>query len=515
MINIAMKKITTCCFTLLISFCGLAQIGSLDQSFDTDGKQNLIIGSYATGESVAIQTDGKIVVGASSIIGTHADISLIRYKPDGSLDSTFNNIGILNTDINNTEDYCADITIQPDGKILACGYSMDATSNKSIVLIRCNSNGTFDNTFGNAGKVSTTYAPSTNYGQDILVQQDGKIVVIGYVQDTSLTNHMIVLRYLTNGVLDSSFNNIGIKSIDFGGLGSYGMSIAQQIDGKLIAVGYYNQTAGNTKIALARLNIDGSFDTTFDSDGIQTSSLNACVGNKVKLQADGKIVVVGFRDTIGFRDFALLRFKTNGGIDSSFNQDGIVSTKVANYQNNGYDLAIQSNGAIVIAGGTRVFQTAPLKFTLVRYTIHGDIDSSFDNDGIVITDLNSTESYIRSIAIQADKKIVAVGSSNSEIALTRYNNSNFPDNIENKNISVPILIYPNPCSTSSTIIISKDIKDATIILSDFNGKVVQVMKNLYGSQFILQNDHLPSGIYHLSILENNQQIASRKIEMIR
>lgn len=510
-----MKKITTCCFILLTSWCGLAQIGSLDQSFDTDGKQHLLIGSYSTGESTAIQIDGKIVVGATSIVGTDADISLIRYKADGSLDSTFNNNGFVSTDINNTGDYVTAITIQPDGKILACGYSIDAASNKSIVLIRCNSNGTLDNTFGNAGKVSTTYAPATNYGQDILVQQDGKIVVIGYVQDTNSTYQMIVLRYLTNGVLDSSFNNVGIKSIDFGGLSSYGMSIAQQIDGKLVAVGYYNQTAGNTKIALARLNTDGSFDTTFDSDGMQTSSLNACVGNKVKLQVDGKIVVVGFRDTIGYRDFALIRFKSNGGIDSSFNQDGIVSTKVANFQNNGYDLAIQSNGAIVIAGGTRAFQTAPLKFTIVRYTIHGDIDSTFDNDGIVITDLGSTESYIRSIAIQADKKIIAVGSSNSEIALTRYNNSNFPDNIENKNIIVPILIYPNPCSTSSAIMISKDIQNATLILSDLKGKVVQVMNNLYGSQFKLENNHLPSGIYLVSILENNQQIASRKIEMIR
>jgi uncharacterized delta-60 repeat protein len=514
-----MKNLIITILTFCVYHSSFAQDGFLDSTFNSVGIATKLVGDFTTGDAVLIQPDGKILVGVSSIIAPNADISILRYNANGSLDLTFNNTGISTFNINTTGEYCTSIALQSDGKILACGYSSDALYNSSSIVMRFNANGTIDNSFGIGGLVTTKFHPKTNFAQDILVQKDGRIVVAGNTKDTSLHNVMLVNRYLSNGTLDNSFDNDGTLIIDFGGFGSSSSSVTQQTDEKIVIAGTCNVAAGNTKMTLTRLNENGSFDVNFNLNGTLISSLNGSASTCLEMQSDGKIVMGGFRDSTTLaREFAVLRYRNNGIIDSSFDDDGIVTTKVGNYQNTGFALAIQSSGKIIIGGFSKIAQQAEENFTLVRYKSNGVLDSTFHNDGIVITSQTNAGCFLKGLAIQSDSKIVAVGgvSENNlgKIMITRYNNPTIPaipnflePQIENINYT----IFPNPIGATAIISLDIYLKDAQLSLYDLTGKLVWNKKNISGQIVRLENLNLINGSYLLKIMDTSRVIMSEQI----
>ena len=172
------------------------------------------------------------------------------YGQDGFLDPTFGIGGIVTTDIDDSNDVANDLIIQPDGKIIASGY----TSNGVIdffCLIRYNINGTLDTFFGEAGKVVTTF-PSTSVGTTMALQQDGKIVVAGQTW-TGTVNTFALARYLEDGTLDASFGNAGIVTTTFANKNSVGHSVLIQNDGKIVLGGHtFVLENDNDDFALAR-----------------------------------------------------------------------------------------------------------------------------------------------------------------------------------------------------------------------------------------------------------------------
>src|SRR6185503_2952490 len=161
--------------------------------------------------SVAIQTDGKIVVvgGTCSGVGTFGctgfSFAVVRYNPDGSLDTSFNGKGIVSTPVGNADSGASDLAIQADGKIVVAGTSgifrSGSSGNGSFAIVRYNADGSLDTSFNSSGKVIT---PVGGAGS-VALQADGKIVATGSTGNLSSSN-FVTVRYNPDGSLDTSLN---------------------------------------------------------------------------------------------------------------------------------------------------------------------------------------------------------------------------------------------------------------------------------------------------------------------
>ena len=187
----------------LSSYRGILAPGNLDTTFGIGGKVITDIGGSDTAYDVAIQADGKIVV-VGETYNSNGNFAVTRYNPDGSLDSSFGNSGKAIADFANQTDRAYSVTIQSDGKILIGGITYNGNQTDAA-LVRYNSNGSLDTTFGNGGKVSTNFEGKSEWIESIAVQPDGKIVVGGSVDP----NDFALIRYNSDGSLDTSFGNGG------------------------------------------------------------------------------------------------------------------------------------------------------------------------------------------------------------------------------------------------------------------------------------------------------------------
>ena len=295
--------------------------GSLDNSFGSGGIVTTFFpqGSYAF--AVALQSDGKIIAAGTHFVDfnpgdmSDTDFALARYNPDGSLDSTFGSGGLVTTDFFGTEDDVFEVLIQPDGKIVAVGSANDPADFYDFAAVRYLSNGTLDTTFGVGGKVSTDFGRrGMDQALSAALQADGKIVAAGFaISVDGIRENFAVARYTANGVLDTTFNNRGLQQIDFGSCCQDAWQVLVQSDGKIVTVGFPNSEQSDSDFLLARLNSTGSLDTTFGIGGkVRTSFGNLGGGAQGGLlQADGKIVAVGFQAISGVGggvDFALARY---------------------------------------------------------------------------------------------------------------------------------------------------------------------------------------------------------------
>ena len=428
--------------------------GTLDSTFSKDGKQTTYFATNAVAQSVAIQSNGKILLGGyRDSASVNYDFALARYNTDGTLDTTFSKDGTQTTDIEGNYSYANSLAIHTNGKIVMAGYTgtypdynfavasynTDGSLNKSFsgdgkltgsarvpnivynstaiqsdgkivvageaysgknfdfAVARYNTDGSLDTTFSSDGRVTSDFASGDDYAKSVAIQKDGKIVVAG-----SSVYNFALARYNTNGTLDTAFSHDGKQTTDFGP-GQHGAkSVAIQDDGKIILVGYTYY--GYHHFAIARYNTDGTLDTTFSNDGKQISELGyEDSASAVAIQNDGKIVVAGTAYGNGY-DFAIARYNRDGILDTTFSEDGIQTTDFGYYDDAAFSLAIQSDGKIVAAG------SANNDFALTRYNSNGSLDSTFSEDGMQTIDFQGDDKA-NSMAIQSDGKIVAGGNS--------------------------------------------------------------------------------------------------------
>jgi uncharacterized delta-60 repeat protein len=333
----------------------------------------------------------------------------------GSLDPTFGTGGIVITGVGSSSDYGRSVAVQPDGKIVVAGYST-VGGGGDFAVVRYNANGSLDTSFGAGGKITTAIGPGGDLGYAVAIQSDGKIIVAGqsYI---SGSDDFAVVRYNSDGSLDTSFDGDGKVTTSFAGYDG-ARAVAIQPDGKIVVAGF------GGGFAVARYNIDGSLDTSFDGDGKVSTRIGSGsnLGYGMALQADGKIVVAGFSDDGGEDDFAVVRYNMDGSLDLSFGGSGTVMTPVGSSTDWGRGVAIQSDGKIVVVGRTYVNTLSD--FGLVRYNPDGSLDASFGTGGKVITDVGYQFDGAYSVAIQPDGRIVAAGTSyygGSNFALVQYN----------------------------------------------------------------------------------------------
>jgi uncharacterized delta-60 repeat protein len=276
--------------------------------------------------------------------------------------------------------------------------------------------GDLDLSFGGDGKVATNFTSGDDMAFGVAVQPDGKIVAVG---SADFQNEFALARYTTDGSLDASFDADGKVTTSFTGDHDSAHDVAIQADGKIVAVG----TAGFESYALARYESDGSLDPSFGGDGKVLSDLTGGrdVAYAVAIQANGKIVVAG-RSAGARGRFALARYESEGSLDTSFGGDGIVFTNFTSQDDYATDVAIFANGKVVAAGRGG---GAGGRFALSRYESDGSLDTSFGEDGRVLTNFTSGDDYARGVAIQPNGRVVAAGGAagaGGRFALVRYEN---------------------------------------------------------------------------------------------
>jgi uncharacterized delta-60 repeat protein len=323
--------------------------GSLDTSFNGTGKVTTTIGTSGDfAHALVLQPDGKLVAAGESATGSQYGFALARYNPGGSLDTSFNGTGKVTTAFGAADSAHA-LVLQPDGKLVAAGSSL-AGSQFVFALARYNPNGSLDTSFNGTGKVTTAFGTSQDEVDALVLQPDGKLVAAGFSKVGS-QNVFALARYNANGSLDTSFNGSGKVTTAFGTSSDSAHALVLQPDGKLVAAGYSN-TGSQNVFALARYNPDGSLDTTFNGTGKVTTPVGPGDdgAQALVLQPDGKLVAAGWSNASSRIVFALARYNPNGSLDTSFNGTGELTTDF--FADGGaLALVLQPDGRLVAAGG--------------------------------------------------------------------------------------------------------------------------------------------------------------------
>ena len=411
--------------------------GDLDPSFNMTGKRRTSFGfGYDGANGLVRLPDGKFIAAGYAQVGSSNEFAIARFMADGALDTTFGDGGKVTTSIGGGNDSAESIAVQTDGKIVvvgsagngngpvANGGSIGIIDVSDIAIVRYNADGTLDTSFGAGGKFIFNSGFGSDFATDVAIQPDGNIVVVGGIATASHSDDFYIARFLTNGSPDPSFGTNGRTSFDFFGFNrNYANAVALQPDGKIVAAG----DSGNffTSIALARLNPDGSLDTTFSGDGKVLTEFGKSGGNAndVALQTDGKIVVAGHQGFNEFQNFVTFRYMTDGSLDTTFDADGRVDTNFG-ASSYGQAVGIQADGKIVVAGFTS--GSGFEDFALARYNQDGSPDTTFDTDGILLTDFAAGADGANALVIEPDGSIVAAGfgvaagRTDSDFALARY-----------------------------------------------------------------------------------------------
>jgi uncharacterized delta-60 repeat protein len=334
--------------------------------------------------TTVIQGDGKILIGGefNSYNGTPANC-IARLNTEGSLDTDFN----IGTGFNDNGDYKVEtIVLQSDGKILVGGGFTSYNGTTVNHIVRLNTDGSLDTDF-NIG---------VGFNSNVMgmgLQSDGKIVVIGQFSSYNGTAVSRIARLNTNGTLDTSFN-IGT------GFNWWGPeSIFIQDDNKIVIGGLFTTFNGVTRNEIARLNADGTLDTTFDpGTGLSGSYYPEILD--IAVQSDGKIIIVGMRiDTyrgtsIGY----IARINTDGSLDTDFHANAGTGFTIRTAS-----VAIQSDGKILIGGDFDSYNGTTIK-KIARLNSNGTLDNTFTSPSKIYSWM-----WVRDISIQSDNKIIIGG----------------------------------------------------------------------------------------------------------
>lgn len=499
------------CICLLVKNSN-AQTGYLDTTFSGDG---IVVYSADQGSdavtSLAIQPDGKILA-----VGTSANyFRLARFYANGSLDSLFAQRMLQNVVIG-TSYACI---IQPDSEMIVVGAAASR-----FHIARYLNTGFFSPTFGSVGQVSIDFGPGgSDAANAVALQNDGKIVVDGVSTaamdtDGNIFQRFAVARLDSNGTPDSTFSDDGKLVTYVTSTNSVAYAVAVQTDGKIVAAGKAQTGAHDfeVSVALVRYNTDGSLDTTFGTGGIVVTNFDSVFQQAyaMVIQPDNKILIAG---NVGGAStgFLVARYNTNGTLDTSFNGGHSVGLYGA-----AKSIALQTDGKIVTAGWST---DSHYDFGIMRWKANGTPDNSFGSAGILETVVGTDDAEANAVAIQPDGKIVAAGYSRiplgyTDFALVRYLPSfnvgiidfTLPDNT--------LLVYPNPLHENNTLEYTLNTEEIiSIKMFDMQGKAVgSFIENakqepgLY-KQAINLPGSLPPGGYILTISSDAGQKSVRLV----
>jgi uncharacterized delta-60 repeat protein len=395
---------------VVVSCAAPVASGALDPSFGEAGRVTAALAGGAV--AMAVQSDGKIL--------TLSEFRLARFESDGRPDTTFGTNGEMPVDFSGSVDSAQDLAIQSDGKIVVVGATR-INGTDDFAAARYLANGSIDTSFGTGGLASIDFNAGTDDAWAVVIQSDGKIVLTGHAAVTTspeLNHDFAAARLTSAGVLDATFGAAGKVTTNIAGRTDMAFAAALQSDDRIVLGGRVADSGGDhTDFGLLRYTSDGTLDATFGNNG--TVRLNTSINNfsdqieELAVRGDGRILAAGFATVLSnaqfgnSKAFALVQFDADGVADIGFGTGGVVTTLFSSLDDFGRGLALQSDGKVVVVGQT-ANQTLR-DFAAARYLPDGSLDASFDGDGRLTLDFFGAGDTAKDVAIQSDGRIVVGG----------------------------------------------------------------------------------------------------------
>ena len=364
-------------------------------------------GLASIGRALLIQPDGKIVLTGNTV--SKNSITTVRYLPNGDLDSGFGVNGYVQVGVGDIPSPFG-ILRRNDGELVVYGHVRHGGgSGSDAFILQINSGGVIDSGFGLGGKKLVTKQETGCSYQGFLsavIGKDGKILLAGYGPAD-----FIVAKLLSNGSFDSAFGG-GYFTQDFPFVGGYSddwaWSVNELSDGKVLVIGW----GGGSSIAMARYLTDGSLDSGFGKGGLVISEIKAG-GNpiKSKILSDGSIIT-GLSNQ---GDFYLVKFKSSGQLDTGFGVSGVSAADFGDFESMSA-IALQSDGRIVATG----FNSGG-SVIVSRFLSNGAIDGTFGDAGKVVLKRGAVSDIAYDVAIDANGKILVAGYSDLDYMVIRLN----------------------------------------------------------------------------------------------
>jgi uncharacterized delta-60 repeat protein len=475
--------IITAAIFQLLSVSISAQQGQLDPTFNTTG---YVINPVYNGDAVQkilVQPDQKILVVGMSFDPSYVSRAYaFRYLPDGTPDLSFGNNGFFTYELNFEANlYSAAIT--SGGKIVLAGSTTDYSIYEMLV-IRLNEDGTLDSSFDTDGVLTLAFSQVETYGEDIsldmVLDGDDNIFLCGSSYDANYIRRPVIVKVTPAGVVDSTFGVDGVATIPVseGACGFEGIMI--QPDGKIVATGFFGNTVLWYTLLLVRFESDGTLDNTFSDDGIITYSYSNVddEGFDLAYTADNNILVAGMTVNANYNYSALLmQFTNDGQLDVNFSDDGILveDMDIYDYASN---VRVLSDGDIVMAGTSGDGPPGEFDLAIWKYNSDGTAETTFGNNGMIQHQIGDHSTMIYGMDIQADNKIVIGGQARTPEVQNHF----FVARIENElaiNITeqeaLMALVYPNPALVGSELFIQTSApisSNATITMYTIDGRIV-------------------------------------------
>lgn len=469
------KKMSIVRITLLsffLSSVGLfAQTGQLDPSFGVNGMAfvNVDTTYYSTAD-MAVQSDGKIVLTGRWQSDQGWDVYVIRCLPDGGLDQAFGEMGVVQTDLGSFWDEGRAVVVQPDGKIVVAAQSSSDGIHAIPTLIRYDLDGSLDDTFGTGG---VAISSSTDFGSSIEValKQGGEIVVVGSTSDDT---QIAIHQFTSVGIPDSTFHSDGTFSASL----AFGFNVAGDLviqdDGSIVVAVMFGQS-GAYDVGLVRLQSNEAYDPTFGDGGVAAISVSPgdeTVGG-LGVQSDGSLILAGHTDHYPNYDMFAARFTPNGTLDTAFGTDGITLISISVGSDAARDLVMQPDDAILLVGDDDPI-VGDSKVALVRLSSDGHLDPEFGNNGIVLTPIPGVPSAGgREAGVQPDGRVIVAASGGIHPVLLRYlpgEQLGIPERFGTDSL---ISVSPNPASEMITVqFVQNSPSTVTLDLVDAGGRIV-------------------------------------------
>ena len=489
---------------LAITTGSFAQAGALDPTFATAG-----IGSYAPQmlyieqQHIIALADNSILVCGQYVQNTTYGGFITHILEDGSVDTSFgesNGYTYMNTA------YFSTMALAPDQSIYLAGYG--APVNSGISITHVSASGIPDPDFGTNGVVTNAIAISFREVPDMVIQPDGKIVLVGSGDLYVAYDHydFFFLRYLPDGSLDTSFNGTGMVTMPSTSTTDNLQAVALLDDGSILGAGYRRTVDGVGHCLLIKLNADGTPYPSFGTGGILLPSFTyaseTVFGMTVK---DGFIYTVGDAAYGNAPHAYIAKFNADGTFDTTFGTNGSTLTDVSDAL---VRPAAQSDGKIVVCGGWYGASGNDFPRTLtVRYGTDGLLDPTFGVAGKKITNVGLFSDQLTTIAIQPDGKIVTAGFRDDTqdvpfLIAMRYLGDGSVGLVEDEDPTGRSTVFPNPVTGTSTTLQLRDGNGAEVWTSDLEGrmvgKAVHVPRGATSVQMNVKD--LVAGMYLVNVL---------------
>lgn len=427
--------------------------GTLDSTFAANGVLQMHSNGWDMLTSTAIQPDGKIVAAGYSEYQNQSSFLVMRFFQDGSPDTDFGTNGAAMAILSEFTNEANAVAIQSDGKILIGGRTRpNEDDDEDFALVRFMPDGKPDSSFGQNGIATLDISLDDNI-LSIAVLSDGKILAAGVAKNNKLK--FALAKFLPNGDLDTDFGaSTGYTLTALGVSYDVCASMAVQPDGKILLAGS-SVINGWPDAALVRYNSNGILDAGFGSFGIVSTpfSITADIGLKVALQPDGKIIVAGSSNNSQQKsEMALFRYLPNGALDTEFNGTGKLRSKIGDIYSSAETVVVRPDGKI-IAAGCAEFASTGLDFAMKQFNPNGSVDNSFGTNGIVTANLNDGPDGISDIHFLDDGKILVTGTgfgnniNNTDLLILRYLSDLSVGVIETPQSILSPWVYPNPVAT--------------------------------------------------------------------